>query len=208
MTVYVIFADASDGYVTSTDTTYSTARAGGGTLTPDDSLDISRVGQRTGFEIAEAFMGFDTSVVTGAISSAVLAIYGSSNGSTTDFTIQARLYDWGTTVEDIDFLAGASLSGQTLLADFATAGFSTSGYNTFTSAGAFVSNVNAAGFTRLLLCSSRHVGNNTPTNDEFVIFRSANTFGTSQDPKLTITTLDTGGVLRPSIRNVLHNLIR
>jgi uncharacterized membrane protein len=197
MSVLTIYSTTDDGYVSSLHaSTYSTARSGSGsTLTAFTSDTTVIMGQSYvtpygGYTCYEAFLGFDTSILpdTASISTAVLSLYGQTDSSATDFTIEARLRDWGSTVETGDYVAGASLSALTSLATFATSGFSASGYNAFTNV-AMPANVNKTGYTRIICYSSRHSGNNTPTGLEYVVVYSGDQSGTSNDPKLVITYL-------------------
>jgi hypothetical protein len=214
MTTTVVYADASDGYITSqgleydnegpVDGNYADARAGSGptsALTADTGSTSLTVGQDRVFGLAysyyvyEAFLSFDTSGIDDGdtVSAAVLNVTSHADSSTTDFTIQARLRDWGTGLTTADFVAGASLSGLTLLATYATSsGFTANTAYDFTDS-AMPANVSKTGATRMLLCSSRTVGNNSPTGNELVAIKSADTTGTTSDPKLTVTHAAGGG---------------
>lgn len=188
--VTVFYADATDGFITSSNATYSTARSGSG-QTADDTNTVFSAGQVLNagtYFCYEGFIQFDTSSIADAatINSALLSLNVSADASTTDFTIEARLKDWGTGLTTADWVAGASLGSQTLLASVSTSGISTDVYLDLTSDAAFVSNINKTGATRLMLCSSRHRGNNTPAGFEFAVFYSADNVGTSQDPMLTV----------------------
>lgn len=197
MSTYVIYAGA-DGKINSVaPSVYANARSGAGTLTASDADVFVAAGQLwdgVDFYCFEGFLSFDTSSVSGTVTSAVLALALNSDASTQDFTINARASDWGASLTAGDWVAGASLTGLPLRASFASASLS-AGYNSFTSDSSFVSSV--ASPVRLLLSSSRHEGNNQPVGDEYVTFKSSETTGTSEDPKLTIVTPDAGGAARP-----------
>lgn len=209
MTTLTAYADAADEYLNSLDPAYATARSGGTLSVSPDWTSVLEVGQRyydtTGegdfaYAIREGFVGFDTSAIgdTDAISAAVLNVTSFEDNSDTDFTIQARLSDWGTSVTTADWVAGGSLSGLTLLATYATSsGFTANTAYDLASETAFTSNVNKTGSTRMLLCSSRTVGNNTPTGSEYVGIKSADTTGTTSDPKLTVTYSAGGATWEP-----------
>jgi len=136
----------------------------------------------------ETFLAFDTSTVLGTITSATLSLYGSYDSSPTDFTVEARAYDFGATITTADYLPGTSLAALTLLASRSTAGFTTSGYNAFTSEAAFLSNINQAGTTRLIINSSLHRLGDT-TDNRIVEFFTIAEAGTTKDPKLVIESL-------------------
>jgi len=215
MSTLVVYADTSDealgsddGYgqdfETSWNGTYSAARSGTGYSRYPIYSGVEAVGQQyvvgnvfydgddhfyDWFAVYESFLAFDTSSIPDGdtVSAAVLRVTVSGDSSDTDFDIQARLRDWGTTVTIADWVAGADLSGLTLLGSYATSsGFTVNtGYDL--SDTAMAANVSKTGSTRMLLCSSRTVGNNAPTGDERVFAYSADYTGTTRDPKLTVT---------------------
>lgn len=191
-TVTTVFSDASDGSITSSSTTYSTARAGS-SLTPSTTSAAETVGQNRAASTRfcfEGFVSFDTSSIpdTDTVSDAVLSIYGAGDSSTTDFTMNARTSNWGATLTTGDWVAGASLSGLTLLATYSTAsGWSAVAYNDFSSGVNMPAAIDKAGITYILLSSSRHEAGNDPAGNEFVNWYAAEQAGTTQDPKLTVT---------------------
>ena len=191
MATFVIYAASSDGYINSNSATYATARSGGGTISAVTGAPNTYVGQYYGaptYYVYEAFLQFDTSSVSGTVASATLAVYIEGDTSTTDFTINARAYDWGASLTTADFVAGASLSGNALRATRATSGLSVGAYNDFTSDSSFASNT--ADPVRLVLASDRTESNTAPTGAEYVDWYPVATSGTTQDPKLTIVTVD------------------
>jgi hypothetical protein len=187
-TVTTVFSGASDGVITSIDATYSTAAAGGGTLTPQDSGLGFTVGHRTGFNVHEGFLDFDTSAVgSDDVSQVDLDLFLLQDNSTTDFTINVRPFDFGASIDSGDWRTPAQLAALTLLATFATSGLG-AGYNTFSENGtSFQSAIDGAGNTRLVLSSSRHESETEPTGSEYVLFNTSEKADTTQDPKLTIT---------------------
>lgn len=191
MATTVIFADAADDFVRGTDAVYATARQVGSSIPGPAGLSL-QCGQffTTAYGCDEALISFDTSTA-GTPVTAELRVVGSNDSSTAaDFTLEARLHDWGTAVEVADFVAGDDLAGKTLLATLTTVGFlvgsSPFGVNIFTDVD-MAANVNTAGFTRMVLASDRQRTAVTPTGLELVAIRSANTIGTADDPRLTIT---------------------
>ena len=190
MTTYTIYADTSDGYLQSSNAAYATARSGGGGLTAYTTGSII-VGQSfyggATYYIFEGFLGFDTSPIGAGstVTAATLSLDGQTDNSTTDFTIEAWSRDWGTAITTADWVAGASLSGLTLVASYASSGF-TFVYNDFTSEAAFLAAINLTGYTRILLASAKTNANTAPTGDEYITFRAAEASGTSQDPKLVV----------------------
>jgi len=186
----VVYSDTTDGRIRSNNAVYATARSGG-TLTVATSATAFEVGQEFigSYSLFESFLSFDTSSIGSgsAVSAAILALTSQSDVSETDFTIEARLYDWGASVGNADWVAGAGLSALTLLANRPTS----SGWVAETAYDltnvAFPENVNKAGSTSLLLCSDRLTAGTAPTQSEHVLAYSADQTGTTSDPKLTVT---------------------
>lgn len=192
-TVSTFYANTEDGRIESfTNGSYDSARAGTG-LAASSTETSYWVGQTYSggfYSIKEAFLSFNTSAIgdSDTINAASLSVYGATDSSTTDFTIQARTKDWGASLTTADWVAGADLGALTLLATFSTSGFTTSGYNTFTENGSNLrSAISLTGITYILLNSSRHEAGNTPTGSEQVKIYFADEAGTTQDPKLVVT---------------------
>jgi hypothetical protein len=196
MTVTTVFSGAADGWIDSQDSSssYATARTGG-TLAAESAATTFNVGQNynglSTYSCREGFLSFDTSAITDTdvVSVIVLDVWLVTDTSTTDFTLEARERDWGASLTTADWVSGASLSGLTLMASISTSGIGATGaYKTLTSQASFLTATNLkTGTVYLLLDSSRHVGNNQPTGQEFILMSSADNAGTTQDPKLTIT---------------------
>ncbi len=189
MAILVFYGDNAGGYIESTNASYATARSGG-TLTANDSATTAQAGQYyySSYYCWEAFVGFDTSAIpdSSTISSATLSLYGSGDFSYADFTVEARVYDWGSSLTTGDYVAGASLSALTSVATFATSSTWAGAYNAFTNV-ALPANVSKTGTTRLIIYSSRHSGNNTPGGYEVVYFYTTDETGTTKDPTLAVT---------------------
>lgn len=195
-TVSTFYSETSDGLVQSENPTYSTARAGSG-LTVNTVSSSLQVGQilDTGpdpdlYYVIEAFISFDTGSLSGEeVSAAVLSLFLQTDGSATDFTVNARIKAWlsgGLTTAD--WVAGADISG-TILATLNSSGIGATGsYKDFTESGSNLQDgLNLSGDTEIMLTSSRHEAGNTPTRDERLTFRSADRAGTTEDPKLVVT---------------------
>lgn len=187
MATLTVYAAAGDGTLQSFNATYSTARAGSGvSLIGGSTL---TVGQSTGFSVYQSGLPFDTSAVgaSATVSAAVLETYLNSDDSTTDFILRARDYAFGTYTA-ADFVAGTNLASTgSLRASLDTNGIGATGqYKTWTDA-AMAAAINKTGMTELVLYSSRQEGNNQPSTNEMVALRSADSTGTTTDPKLTIT---------------------
>lgn len=99
--------------------------------------------------------------------------------SDTDFTIEMREYDWADPFYASP-IAGASLSGYTLLASLSTAGIAP-GSITLTAEAALLTRIAQRGTLNVNVSSSRQRLNNTPTGDEYVHFSR------DRSPRLLVT---------------------
>lgn len=179
-TTYTIYGNAADGQVFGNPSPLSVDAAGS----------AINVGQRaSGNSRYEGFLSFDTSAVVGTITAVTLSLYGNWDASVTDFTLEARIHDWGTTLAIDDWVDPANLGSKTLVASMSSASWNAAGYNTLVSEAAFLTNINQSGATRLVLNSSRHRLGNSPSGDEYIGFQPADTAGTTQDPRLVIEAL-------------------
>lgn len=186
-----------DGYITSSASTYASARIGTGSLSSNTLNENNYVGQDafsdksgTTYFVYQNFYRFDTSVLAGkTITAATLSIYLTNDQSATNFTINARLHSWGPTLTTADFDPPATSTTETLLATLATSSFSGNGSYNFTDV-AMAANINQSGYTEIALVSSRQEGNNTGGGD----YVATSSIEGSRRPTLTITF--TGGTIR------------
>lgn len=108
--------------------------------------------------VTQFFIAFETSQLVGTISSATLKLYLADDQSVeTDFTVEARLYDWGSTVENGDYVIGNNLGNYTLLANLSTSGIGAiNSLKNMTNSGTnLVNNINRSGQTKILFNSDR-----------------------------------------------------
>ncbi len=193
MSVIVIYGDTADDDANGSNATYATARSTFVFTNISGLPTLLACGQQFSagnYLCMESFIAFDTSVVgTGkAVLSATLALQVAEDNTTTNFTAEARLKTWLPGVAAGDWVAGANLGNQTLLSSYDLANLpGTFQYIDFVDA-AMAANINRTGNTEMLICSSRHRGNNTPVGPEFVYWAAADTNGTGNDPKLTLVT--------------------
>lgn len=189
MTELVVYSTPADGYISSLDTVYSNARAGTGFFfSADDTAEFMQLGQEPANPLChEGFLDFDTSAIPdeATIDSVVLHLFGHTDNSTQDFTLEVRLHDWGAALTTSDWVAGDDLGSKTLLATLASSGFAVEAYNAFTDV-AFPANIDTTGTTRVLICSDRHRIGNAPASGEAVIVYSADEADSSKHPKLVI----------------------
>lgn len=187
MSVTTVYSDASDGQIDSNNATYLTARSGGTLTVTGTNL---RVGQDfTGglYHCYESFLSFDTTGLTSPVSATLSLV--DAVGATASWTIEARAQDFGLTLDTTDWVPGANLSALTLLATFDAASFTGGVYHDFTDV-AMAANINAAGFTRMIIDSSRMVAGTVAISGENFIAQPSETAGTTSDPKLTLTFQD------------------
>ena len=171
--IYVLRASSQSGSINSdSETSYANARSSGGGgfafyASPgqgipagqeyDPGWSTSYSSQSARWNCREGFMSFDTSVIVGTIQSATL--YGGllTEFSPTDYLVEARLHDWGTTLTTADWVGGADLSSKTLVATLDTNGIGDGyKYKLFVESGsALRDNLNRSGTTRIMLSSER-----------------------------------------------------
>lgn len=199
MAVVTLNATTNQGYVRSQASNYSNARAGSGSKTLNQTT-LQLPGQQFlgGVHyIDEAFLEFDTSTITGTITSVVLKVYITNVYADNSFTCQARLYDYGTSLTTADWVPGADVSGDTLLATLASGSMSANAYNSFTNV-AFPANINTSGKTRFYLTTDNFASATSPGSNEKEAFIFQSPTGTNV-PQLVITTSDPQGALTSTI---------
>ena len=169
MSTLVVYAATTDGHIESyggEGSAYLDVRAGGtltastagtGLLFGDRGFDEVE-GNPLSYWVWESFIQFDTSSIGSGstVSAAVLTL---SPINIYNASVQARLRDWGTALTIEDWVAGASLSGLTLLAHGAFL-FSMAAIDLTDDA--FPANVNKVGPTRLLLCDPDTIAGGDP----------------------------------------------
>lgn len=172
MTTLTTRAAANSGQIQSaSNASYAAARDGSGTLTASDGSTYRRIGQNLAsptYECCLIYAEFDTSSIGSGdtINSATLSVWSFFNETTTDFTLQARIHDYGASLTTADWLDGTTLNGKTLVASVSTASLPTddTAYLALTDV-ALPANITKAGTTRIVFCSSRQPGSGTtPTN--------------------------------------------
>lgn len=202
MAVTTLNATTNQGYVRSTASNYSNMRAGTGTKTLTQSTTQLSGQQFLGgtHYMDEAFLEFDTSTITGTITSVVLKVYITNIYADNSFTCQARLYDYGTSLTTADWVPGNDVSGDTLLATLASGSMSASAYNSFTDV-AFPANINTSGKTRIYLASDNFASATSPGSNERETFIFQSPTG-ANPPQLVITTSDPQGALTQTVGTV------
>lgn len=190
MATTIVYADTGDNYIESSSAVYLTTRAGLGTKTVTaQPLAVGQYFATPTYYAWEAFIAFDTTGLS--VGAATLAVRTFNTQHSPGFTMEARLYDWGTAVEVADWISADNLGNYTLLATAPSpAAPVVQGTVTvtipFVSDAAFATNINTAGKTRMVIASDRLRLSTTPTGDEsFTFYGSAQT-GTVDDPRLIV----------------------
>lgn len=119
-------------------------------------------------------------------SAATLYLYGQSDSSTTNFTIYAGPTSFGLNADGYDAVPAADIANIQDCASYTLGSWSTSGYNTFTSGATFPGLIDPQKDLELIIWSSRHEGNNTPTGDEYVFYYAGAYTGTTRDPYISV----------------------
>lgn len=201
MTTSTFYGATGDGRAYHLDnTSYANARA---TATHSDgALECGQSAFRFGadwyFTIREALIRFDTSAIgSDVIDSVVLSLYMSEDYSTSDeFITEVRPKTWsGGGLTTADFVPGDDLAALTLLASLDSNGLGGAGaYYPFVSELSFVTVINGAGYTELVLNSNRHrlatqpstTGPDLTINREYYTWVDADVGGGTTGPKLVV----------------------
>ncbi len=142
------------------------------------------------FNCRESFLDFDLSSLTGTVSSATLSLGLNADFSSLDFTVEARLRDWGGTLTAADWVPGADLAALTLLATLSTAGIGAAGsYKTMIETGTALRDAviaAGAGTLRMVLNSDLLRSTTPPSQNEYVGFEHWN--HATLKPKLVVVT--------------------
>lgn len=186
MSESTFIAESGDGRVRSSNATYLTARSGANLMT-DSSGYVGRDVDTGTYYLNQSYISFDTSSIPdeAIVSSAVLSVYYAENVSTTDFTVEARLKDWGAALGTDDFVAGADLAALPLLATFATSAIhSPCG---FASESGFAAAINKTGYTRILLSSDGLRSTDANVDSSFLKFRLGSDAEPQFRPQLVVS---------------------
>lgn len=125
----------------------------------------------------QSFLRFDTRAIPAGstISSVVLQASQNDDSSLTDFTFEARAFDWTPPIAPglASWRTRAQLTALPLRATMPTAGLPAPGQLfTFTSDPSFTGGINAGGYTGLVICSGRTRAGVVPTGNEYAALRA------------------------------------
>lgn len=168
----------SGGIKSYSDVSYATALAGTGSLSVN-TFGNNTLGQDQFYskgpipfwEIFHLLYEFNTQISSGTLSSATLKIYLAGDFSTTDFTIESFIFNYGSTLDASDYQTNVNLTtlysgGAGLAASLSTSGIGADGLKTLTNNGSVLKDgVNTTGSTRICIASSRHRSGTDPNID-------------------------------------------
>ena len=194
MATLTVYADTDDGRVRGIGTNWTNVRAGTATMSTITTNTAENNGTAlisTFYYCYQLFFHFDTSALTSAanVSDAVFStVKDSEADGGGSFIEELRASSWTAPLATSDYVAGASLSSDTELANFDTADSRTAGTRyDFTSTIDFKDNINLTGDTACYLSSSHQRLDTTPTGNHYFGHRTADQSGTTNDPKLVVT---------------------
>lgn len=197
-TVTSIYGETSDGRCYSQDAAWTIAQSftGGGTCVDgtgsDNMLYYGDFGAT--YDLVQSFFEFDTSIIpaTDTISSVAFSLVSNGTGAGSHGgTWQARIYDWGGTLTDpdwIDVTTSSNWTGLSLVATIADGSWTSTNEtrNTFISEASFLTNINTSGST-FIVTGHEDLPSSAPA--DFVAHSGyfADTAGTDDDPLLIVT---------------------
>ncbi len=180
----VIYAATTDAQINGSNRTYLSAHLSSAAF--DSALTSLRVGQATGYLVHRAFLEFDTSAVVGTIIKAVLRLTCKTDASATDFYVRVRKHDWaspiGTGNREANYDGAVLATLDVSFADTADLAVDVS----HDSPDLDLTWISRTGMTRYALVSNRDTLAFAPTNDEYVLFYSAEQGGAA-GPQLVLT---------------------
>jgi hypothetical protein len=208
MAVITVYAGTEDGTLQydHASSWVNAKDATGGTMTPTSTAVTAYIGQggptATGgtWRVLQSFHRFDTSAITDT-DTVVHAVFSGWLGTGLfggGHPISAMAsYDWGSTVEAADWRTTAQIAALTILAekDWSTNPTTGARYDFANVNGGLRSVINKTGNTNFIIFDKRTYTNNTQVaSDQFSMaaIRSADDTGTTNDPRLVVTTIASG----------------
>lgn len=204
---------ASASYATAHDAATGTHldSEGTGLLSVENSL----VGT---YYISRSLTNFDTSALSSSatITAAVLSLYGNSVANADTDSVSIVIHSI-TSNTDYSLSDWGSFGTTKQASDIANASISTIAYNDFSLNATGLSNINKTGISKFAQRTAKDIANTAPTGSNYVTFKSADTTGTANDPKLVVTygssytkiltenPTFTDSLLKATIRNLSEN---
>lgn len=195
MTVTVVYGKADDGYLSSSNANYTTARNGSGVaLTGGGTLLVGQRFASSTYYHHQGFIGFDyvmpgpDEVVTAA--AVLVQVSGVASPATTR-ALELRSYTWssGAGFGSGDWRNSTQLSDAVLRAVVQGVQSATSGKYLLMGSDELLTAVAGASSLEFVLATDRQRAGTVPTLDETLSVVSADASGTGQDPVLVFTTV-------------------
>lgn len=198
MTVTLVYGDAADGYVSSTDASYANARNG-----PPDAVHIGNAayyGQNNNsgvYTVFQTFIRFAYPAVSATdlvASAAVVTTQAAQLSTGVSRDMEVRAVPWGTVLNTSDWQSPTQVSSAVQLA--VVRGVQASqGKVTHAGSETLRASVQSTTTQEYVVVSSRQRAGTTPTSDEGSAIYTADASGTYQDPLLIFTTIPRASVL-------------
>lgn len=205
LTETVFPVDSEDGAIFAGDADWANA-VGGSTASSFFAVTtnaLDSVGARISggdYAVIPYLCRFDTSSLpdNAEIVSVTLSLYGDSAGVAGD-TLQARIYDWGSSITTADWQDPTAFSALPLVATIDTGDWVDAAYNDFVDTGDFAANINTSGHTYLYIVSANFANNVAPTDDTSPLHSNYEATDPAKRPILTIRMVGGGQIdLQPT----------
>ena len=193
MTKYIIYADANDGHIQSSNASYSTAVAGSG-LTMVNTATTVRVGQgksTSAYWIYQGFFSFDTSVIADSeeiVDATLNAHFGYSASQKVWWDIEFREHNWTAPLTTAEWKSVSTLATYPVRASFDIMTPSSTYRTVATGGDSLMSSISKTAPMKFVAVSSRHVAGNVPTGVEEMNIWGGNSTG---KPYLLVETVAT-----------------
>lgn len=191
MSTSVVLGSSTDGYLESSSTSYSSALSGSNLQVPGNSSPLMYCGQSLGSGVRyvwQSFVGFSWTAPVGEtpVAAYLRLTAAQTTGTSTSRDLEARVYDWGSSVGTGDWRTPAQLSSARLAARVADA-HRAAGLTM--RAGLNPADVETSATLRYVLASSRNRRQQAPSGLEWQTLRQAETANpTGQRPALVVGT--------------------
>lgn len=204
MSSLTVYANIEDGHAAANNATYSTAKTA---ATSVDNTGLTfNVGQwffSAAYNIYEGFISFDASAIadTSLVTAATLDLNVSAlDASGSAFTLKVGYRSaWTPPLDTSDWVNSGTIESAPSIdaagCSIASGSIATSAYNVMTLSN--LSNISLTAKTKFLAYTDRMVSSSAPPGAEYVTINSADTTGTTSDPRLVITYTDIPGAPSP-----------
>lgn len=190
MTTTISYANATDGWIESSNASYSTALSGGGSFTVAVASNPAQWGQDvTGlYWLKEVFLEFPyTRISTDVITAAYIRVKADfTNGTSVSRDMEISEYNWGGSLTSADWRTPSQLGALTRLASIINAEDADFEYM-MAGSGALLTRLDTTGTVSVVVASSRLRLSTAPTVNETSELITSESSGTADDPALIFT---------------------